>query len=46
MHQALFTKTMQEADAVSETVLQKNVREFIVKILDKYTHKQFLKIPF
>ena len=23
MHQALFTKTMQEADAVSETVLQK-----------------------
>ena len=43
---ALSTKTLQGADTAGRTVLQKSVLELVVKILDKYTSKEFLKIIF
>ena len=47
MYYILFTKILQGVSGASGTVLQKkSVLEFVVKILDKYTHKEFLKIPF
>ena len=33
-------------DTTSGTVLQKGILEFVVKILDKDTSQEFLKIPF
>ena len=41
----LLTKILQGGDTASGTVLHKGVLEFVVKILDKYTYKEFLKIP-
>ena len=46
MYYVLFTQILQGRDTASETVLQKGVLEFVVKILDKYTYKKFLKILF
>ena len=47
MYYILFTKILQGVSGASGTVLQeKSVLEFVVKILDKYNHKEFLKIPF
>ena len=47
MYYVLFTKILQRADAASGTVLQKKgVREFVVKSLDRYIYKEFLKISF
>ena len=46
MYYALSTKILLGADTASGTVLKKVVIEFVVKILDKYTNKEFLKIPF
>ena len=42
----LSTKILQGADTAIGTVLQKVVLEFVVKILDKYTKKEFLKTAF
>ena len=44
MYYALSTKILQEADTAS--VLQKGFSKFVVKILDIYTYKEFLKISF
>ena len=41
----LSTKILQGADTAIGTVLQKVVLEFMVKIRDKYTKKEFLKTP-
>ena len=41
MYYVLFTKILQRGDTANRTVL-----ECVVKILDKYTYKVFLKIPF
>ena len=47
IYYVLFTKILQWADAASGTVLQKKgVREFVVKTLDRYIYKEFLKISF
>ena len=46
MYYALSTKILQGADTASLFVLQKDVLEFAVKVLDKYTYREFLKIPF
>ena len=47
MYYVLFTKILQGADATGGTVLQKKVvQNFVVKTLDRYTYKEFLKIPF
>ena len=46
MYYALFTKILQGGGTSSGTVLTNGVLEFLVKILDKYTYKEFLKIPF
>ena len=43
MSYILCTKILQGADAAGGTVLQKRCS---TKILDKYTNKEFLKIPF
>ena len=45
MSHTLSTKILKRADTASGTVLQKGVIEFVVKIPDKYTNKEFLKIP-
>ena len=41
MYYVLLTKTLQGGDTASGTVL-----EFAIKILYKYTYKEFLKITF
>ena len=46
MYYVFFAKILQAADTASGTVLRKGVLEFAVKILDKCTYKEFLKIPF
>ena len=46
MYYVLFTKIEQGANTASETFFKKDVLNFLVKILEKYTHKEFLKIPF
>ena len=46
MYYVLPTRILQKADTASGTVLQKGVLEFVVKILEKYTNKVFLKILF
>ena len=43
MHYILSTKILQET---SRIVLQKGVQESVIKILEKYTNKEVLKIPF
>ena len=45
MYYVLSTKILQGADTVG-LFFKKSVLEFVVKILDKYTNKEFLKIPF
>ena len=44
MYYALSAKTLQGTDTASRTVLQKGVLKSLVKILDKYTSKEFRKI--
>ena len=46
MYYVLFTKILQGGDPASGAVFHKRVLEFLGKILDKYTYKEFLKIPF
>ena len=46
MYYVLFDKIMKGADAANETVLEKDVQEFVIKTLDRYTYKEFLKVPF
>ena len=47
MYHTLFsTKILQRAGIAGGTFFKKGVLEFVVKILDKYTNKKFLKIPF
>ena len=46
MYYVLFTKILQGEDPASGVVFGKSVLEFLRKILDKYTYKEFLKIPF
>ena len=47
MYYALSTKILQGADtAHGDYSSKKSVLEFVVKILDKYNSKEFLKIPF
>ena len=46
MYYVLFSKILQGGGTSSGTVLTNGVLEFLVKILDKYTYKEFLKIPF
>ena len=46
MYYVLFTKILQGEDTSSGTVFTKDVLEFVLKILDKYTYKEFAKIPF
>ena len=46
MYCVLFTKILQGGDIASGTFFTKGVKEFVVKILDKHTYKEFLKIPF
>ena len=45
MYYVLFTKILQGGDTVG-LFFTKGVLEFVVKILDKYNYKDFLKIPF
>ena len=50
----MFTKThyyyqlryCKKQKKLVELVFKKDVLEFVVKILDKHTYKEFLKIPF
>ena len=46
MYYLLFTKILQGRNASSGNVFTKGVLEFVVKILDKYTYKEFLNLPF
>ena len=46
MYYVLFTKILQGEDTSNGTVFTKVVLEFALKILDKYTYKEFVKIPF
>ena len=46
MYYVLFTKTLQEEAQLLGLFFTKDVLEFVVKILDKSTYKQFLKTPF
>ena len=46
MYYVLFTKILQGEDTSNGTVFTKGVLEFALKILDKYTYKEFVKIPF
>ena len=46
MYYVLFSKILREGDTASGTVLHKRILEFVLKILGKYTYKEFLKIPF
>ena len=46
MHYKVFTKILQEGDTARGLFFTKAVVELVVKILDKYTYKEFLKIPF
>ena len=48
MYYVLFTKILQGANTANETVKKKKkgVQEFVVKILNRYIYKEFLKIPF
>ena len=39
-------KYYKEETRLAGLFFTKGVLEFVVKILDKYTHKDFLKIPF
>ena len=43
MSYVLSTKILQGADTV-EMFFQKDVLEFVAKILDEYTNKEFLKV--
>ena len=44
MYYVLFTQILQ-GDTANGTVLHKRFLELVVKILDKYTYKEFLKGP-
>ena len=47
MYYAMSTKILQGAHtALVRLFFKKGVLEFVVKILDKYIYKEFLKIPF
>ena len=46
MYYVLFTKILQGGDTSSGTVFTKGILELVFKILDKYTNREFLKIPF
>ena len=46
MYYVLFTKMLQGGDTSSGTVFTKGILELVFKILDKYTNREFLKIPF
>ena len=46
MYYVLFSKILRGRDTASGTVLHKRILEFVLRISDKYTYKEFLKIPF
>ena len=47
MYFVLFTKILQGASTGRGSVLHtKGVQEFVVKTVDIYTYKDFLKIPY
>ena len=41
-----FTKILQGGEQLVGLSFTKGALEFVVKILDKYTYEEFLKIPF
>ena len=46
MYYVLFTEILKEDNQLVGLFFTKDVLESVVKILDKYTYKEFLKIPF
>ena len=44
MYYVLFSKILRGGDTASGTVLHKRILEFVLRISDKYTYKEFLKI--
>ena len=46
MFHILSTKIVQRAEQLVGLFFKKGALEFVVKILDKYTNKEFLKILF